>query len=72
MTDSANVLAKLADWTSACAEVERLTALIEAVREVHSAASPEMPYCVGCDAESDVFNTDWPCPTIRILDGAES
>ena len=54
------------------AEVERLTALIEAVREVHSAASAEMPYCVGCDAESDVFNTDWPCPTIRILDGAES
>ena len=56
---------------NARAEAERLAAVVERVREVHSAASADMQYCIGCDAESNTYNTPWPCPTIRLLDGGQ-
>ena len=70
---------------NARAEVERLSAQVEAVRALHASSGDEesqgylpgggygfiAPYCTGCVA-SDEYATAWPCPTIRALDGEQS
>lgn len=70
---------------NARAEVERLSAQVEAVRALHASSGDEesqgylpgggygyiSPYCTGCEA-SDEYAVAWPCATIRALEGAES
>lgn len=76
LTDADALRAELAHMTeardNARAEVERLTTQVTEVREAHSAASADMQYCIGCDAESSTYDTPWPCPTIRALGGERS
>ena len=59
------------------AEVERLTAQIEAVRALHVACESPI-YCIGCSEAAYILDTAeeldgdaplYPCPTIRALDG---
>lgn len=54
-------------YLGVCREVLALRERRDKVLALHEPASPEMPYCLGCDAESSTFNTPWPCPTIRAL-----
>ena len=59
------------------AEVERLTAQIEAVRKLHVACESPV-YCIGCSEAAGILDDAeyldgdtslYPCPTIRALDG---
>ena len=83
-----SLLDRLAHMTeardNARAEVERLSAQVEAVRALHASSGDEesqgylpgggygyiSPYCVGCEA-SDEYAVAWPCATIRAIDGTE-
>ena len=69
---------------NARAEVERLTAKVERVRELHKSSGDAetqgytglgygyiSPYCMG-EVASDEYGVTWPCETICALDGAES
>ena len=51
--------------------VRELQARLDAVLALHRPASEEMRYCLGCDDESSVFITEWPCPTYRAALGVE-
>ena len=83
-----SLLDRLAHMTeardNARAEVERLGAMVERVRELHASSGDEesqgylpgggygfiSPYCTGCEA-SDEYATAWPCPTIAAIGGGE-
>jgi hypothetical protein len=74
------------DWAQAVrdlrAEVKALGAAVARVRALHTPDQPpeghqwvsggRQPKCEGCDHEGNPFTApDWPCDTIRALDGEE-
>jgi hypothetical protein len=76
---------KALDWENQTARQARDTAkaAIARVRAIHQPEQPpeghqwlsggREPKCRGCDHEGNPFTAlDWPCPTIRALDGEEA
>ena len=56
---------------SAAAEVESLRAAVERVRGLHAPSRPTdlYPSCVECTHGCGTGDVDYPCPTLRALDG---
>lgn len=45
---------------------------IERVRDLHRPSDDNVPGCMGCGVIDDDWNENWPCPTIRALDGEQA
>lgn len=65
--------AEFSTFQDACAEVARLRARVQAVRDIHAPidaihepTGKAMQVCAGCGRDRDWM--PWPCPTIRALD----
>jgi hypothetical protein len=62
-------------------EVERLRATIQRVRDHHQPETPpeghqwvsggRVPHCVGCATGDPYLDAEWPCDTIRLVDGED-